>query len=252
VAQGAAIQSAIKSGVIPRHVIRNATMLDVLPHPIGVLLSGRGDGRGDGGGEKEEEEMYVPILERGTTLPAMNYATFELAKLNQGGVTIVAVEDVGEDFRLERLGEFNFLLHRLSEADANADATIVTSGKRMIRVGMTVQMDGKFIVSVFDENDPEDVKKKEAYQEWKKMKQKEMEEEGGDDGDGDVPVYVLGRDSDKGSNGVGSSNTTGGSGSGISSREELLLTVGCLLLLAVYMSVKFLFHEVEVGSSKII
>jgi len=252
VAQGAAIQSAIKSGVIPRHVIRNATMLDVLPHPIGVLLSGSGGGRGDDGGEEEEEEMYVPILERGTTLPAMNYATFELAKLNQGGVTIVAVEDVGEDFRLERLGEFNFLLHRLSEADANADATIVTSGKRMIRVGMTVQMDGKFIVSVFDENDPEDVKKKEAYQEWKKMKQKEMEEEGGDDGDGDVPVYVLGRDSDKGSNGVGSSNTTGGSGSGISSREELLLTVGCLLLLAVYMSVKFLFHEVEVGSSKII
>lgn len=248
VAQGAAIQSALKSGAIPHHVIRNATMLDVLPHPIGVLLTGSGGGTAG-------DEMYVPILERGTALPAMGYATFEPADADQGGVTIVAVEDVGEGFALERLGEFNFLLHRLSppgggEGGAASGGSAAGTdgsgrgggGKRTIRVGMTVQMDGKLIVGVFDENDPEDLKKKEAYQEWKK-KQKGSEA-GGGDGDGGGPTYALGNGSDKGPNGDSSGSS--------SSREELLLTVGCLVLLTVYMSMKFLFHEVEEGSSQIL
>ena len=77
-------------------------MLDALPHSIGVLVN------------SGDEEEYVPILERGMALPAMGHATFRLASLYQKGVSITAVEDVDSHLPLERLGDFNFLLHRLS------------------------------------------------------------------------------------------------------------------------------------------
>ena len=47
---------------------------------------------------------------------------------------------------------------------------------RTIEVGMTVEKSGKFIVSVFDFMDPEDMKKKDRYQAWKRRQKK-------DDGD---------------------------------------------------------------------
>ncbi len=81
VAQGAAIQCAIISGLVPKHELRNALMLDALPHTIGVLVSTSND-----------DELYVPILESGMALPAMNYASFCLADIRQKGVTIMAVE----------------------------------------------------------------------------------------------------------------------------------------------------------------
>ena len=158
VAEGAAIQAAICSELVPRHVLRNAMMLDALPHSIGVLVNGGA------------EEEYVPILERGMTLPAMGHATFKLASTHQKGVSITAVEDVGQDLPLERLGDFTFLLHRLSVSELE---TMQSTG-RTIEVGMTIETNGKFIVSIFDSKDPEDLKKKKRYQEWK-MRQQEQE-----------------------------------------------------------------------------
>lgn len=155
VAQGAAIQSAIVSQLVPKHELRNALMLDALPHPIGVLV---------------EEDMYVPILERGMELPAMHYASFCLGDVRQKGVTIIAVEDIGDDLPLERIGEFTFLLHWLSDEKYDL---MEDDGGRMIDVGMTVESSGKFIVSIFDKNDPDHLRKKKWYQEWKKKQQRD-------------------------------------------------------------------------------
>ena len=60
VAQGAAIRSAVLSGRVPAHALRNVLMLDVLPHVIGVSSSG---------------ESFVEILKRNAPLPAECYST---------------------------------------------------------------------------------------------------------------------------------------------------------------------------------
>ena len=143
VAQGAAIQAAIKSGMVPIPELRSAMMLDALPHPIGVLLP--------------DKVSYVPILEKYTQLPARGYATFTLASVQQRGVTVIAVEDIGDS--LERIGEFTFLLRQLSN-----DELQTMNGARTVDIGMTIEPSGEFVVSIFDENDPEHLRKKQRYQ----------------------------------------------------------------------------------------
>lgn len=212
VAQGAAIQCAIKSSLVPTHELRNALMLDALPHTIGVLVS-----TGD------DDELYVPILEKGTALPAMNYASFHLADKGQKGVTIIAVEDVGEDQPLQRIGEFNFLLRRLSEE------TLVSLGNatRSIDVGMTVDIDGRFIVSIFDKNDPDDLKRKERYQAWKRLQKN-------DRNTGNLHLYALkeiSTDKEKEFRQF--------------DRQETMLIISSMLLFGLYVIVRLLFHQVE-------
>jgi hypothetical protein len=187
------------------HELRNALMLDALPHPIGVLLQCNG------------EEQYVPILECGMELPAMHYASFRLDNFRQKGVTIVAVEDVDDDLPLERIGEFTFLLHRLSEKQCEG----MEAGGRMIDVGMTVERSGKFIVSIFDKNDPDHLLKKQKYQEWKRKQ---------DNQDG-KQVYALGEMVDKTGRSYG--------------KEELMLLLSCAALFILYVAVKMTFQDVE-------
>ena len=213
VAQGAAIQCAIVSGLVPKHELRNAMMLDALPHTIGVLVSSGDDG-----------ETYIPILESGMALPAMNYASFQLADVRQKGVTIVAVEDVGEELPLQRVGQFSFLLHRLLEDELQ----LLNDGKRMIDVGMTVDTDAKFIVSIFDKNDPDDLEKKKRYQEWKR-RQKE------DGNTKEQKVYML----DEKEPSEGGEKKTSRS----FAREEIVLAVCCISLFFLYTSMRLLFHE---------
>jgi len=205
VAQGAAIQAAIESGLVPMHELRNALMLDALPHPIGVLV------------QCDEEEQYVPILERGMELPAMSYASFRLNNFRQKGVTIVAVEDVDDDLPLDRIGEFTFLLHRLS----NEQFKEMEGEGRMIDVGMTVETSGKFIVSIFDKNDPDHLLKKQKYQEWKRKQENITEPK----------VYALGEMADK-------THTSFG-------KEELMLLLSCATLFLIYVAVKVIFDSVE-------
>jgi Molecular chaperone len=203
VAQGAAIQCAIQSELVPKHELRNALMLDALPHPIGVLI------------ENEFGELYVPILERGMELPAMNYATFRLDHVRQKGVTVIAVEDVDDDLPLERIGEFTFLLHRLSEEQYQT----LEKGGRTIDVGMTVDKDGKFIVSIFDKNDPEHLVKKAKYQQWKR---------GDENNQLENQVYSLGEKYRE------SRSLT---------REDFRLLIFCISLFVLYVSVKIGFQS---------
>lgn len=142
VAQGAAIYAAIKSGMVPLSELRSAMMLDALPHTIGVLLP--------------DQVSYVPILQKNTQLPAMGYAKFTLASVDQKGVTVIAVEDVGDS--LDRIGEFTFLIRRLLGDELNQ-----MNGERTVDIGMTMEPSGEFVVSIFDENDPEHIRKKQKY-----------------------------------------------------------------------------------------
>mmetsp|Transcript_21512 Transcript_21512/g.32692 ORF Transcript_21512/g.32692 Transcript_21512/m.32692 type:complete len:779 (+) Transcript_21512:66-2402(+) len=218
VAQGAAIQGAIVSNLVPRHELRNALMLDALPHPIGVLVK-------EGTGKDKDDEMYLPILESGMELPAMHFASFRLADVKQKGITIVAVEDVGDDLPLERLGEFTFLLHRLKS---------FTGKERMIDVGMTVETSGKFIVSIFDKNDPDHLKKKIRYQE---RKRKQQHQDGSDTSTRTVVskpknLYALEDVLEKESFG----------------REEIMLVIGVAIVFILYVGIKMCFQEIEEGS----
>mmetsp|Transcript_5633 Transcript_5633/g.12259 ORF Transcript_5633/g.12259 Transcript_5633/m.12259 type:complete len:956 (+) Transcript_5633:41-2908(+) len=154
-AQGAAVQAAILSGCVPRHELRSALMLDALPHTLGVLVpSDR---------KSSHDEAYIPILQKDMTLPAMDCSTFYLADINQPGITVVAVEDVGDDFPLQRVGEFTFLLRKLPDEEKAS-----LGGRRKIQVGFTVEQSGKFIVSIFDEHDPDHLAKKRRYLEAKR------------------------------------------------------------------------------------
>lgn len=145
VAQGLAIQAAIVSKQVPMHELKSALMLDCTPHSIGVELPERGG--------------FVEIIPHNTPLPAQGSATFVLADLSQAGVTIHAVEEVGEGVYepMNREG-FTFLLRRLPPLEMEQ------MEERSIQVGMKVDVDGKFIVSIFDENDPEQVRKKSRFE----------------------------------------------------------------------------------------
>lgn len=139
VAQGCAVAAALQSKLIPLHELRSAMMLDTIPYPIGVLT---------------DNQKFVEILEKGATLPAADYATFTLADVRQRGVTIQAVECVDAQPTYVRLGEFTFLLHKLTEAQFGSLPF------RTIDVGMDLQESGALVVSIFDANDPEHVRKK--------------------------------------------------------------------------------------------
>ena len=195
VAQGAAIQAAIKSGMVPISELRSAMMLDALPHTIGVLLP--------------DQVSYVPVLEKNSQLPAMGFATFTLAGVHQQGVTVVAVEDVGES--LERVGEFSFMLRRLSDEELKK-----MNGQRTVDIGMTMEPSGKFIVSIFDENDPEHLRKKQKYQRQKGGALGYVEKEIKDDG---VPTPLI---------------------------------IACVFIFLIYVGVKLTFHDPEEGGSDII
>ena len=154
VAQGLAIQAAITSKQIPMHELKSAMMLDCLPHAIGVLLSSA---------DRTHNAGFVEIIPRNTLLPAMGSATFVLADKLQAGITVQAVEEVGID-RFEPMNkeDFTFVLRRLSKAQ------LEKISERTVQVGMKLDSDGRFVVSVFDENDPEQVRKKERFERIKR------------------------------------------------------------------------------------
>ena len=191
VAQGAAIQAAILSQDVSLSHLKSCMMLDALPHAIGAKVG---------------DSTFIEILQKDMQLPAMGYATFELATAEQAGVTIVAVEHTGQGV-LELMGEFTFLLKRLSKREMEE----LKDGKRTIDVGMTLETSGKFICSIFDKNDPEHLRKRQKYQrENKNVSPLEYSEVIKDD-DG-IPLSLI---------------------------------LGCVILFLLYVSAKLAFHELD-------
>lgn len=154
VAQGCAVSAALASRTVPLHEVRSALMLDTSPHAIGVLT--RTASGSDDDGDNPNNGTFVEVLPRDAPLPAAGYATFVLADRLQKGVTLNAVECVGNG-SYSSLGEFTFLLHRLSKKQLAALSV------RSIDIGMTLKTNGEFVVSIFDANDPDHARKKERY-----------------------------------------------------------------------------------------
>lgn len=219
VAQGAAIQAAIRSGLVPLAELRNAMMLDALPHTLGVLLLPEKQQQQDNDNNNKNEssrgeEQYMAILHKDQTLPAVGHATFALADARQQGVTVVAVEDVGNGLPLERVGEFNFLLRRLSPERLER----LDGGKRTVRIGFTMETSGQLMVSLFDENDPEHVRKKLRYQQ-----EQEQQKSGGPANKGLDKDEKQALEEEEG--------------------LPLWLLVGCIVLLVLYVGAKVAFND---------
>jgi molecular chaperone DnaK len=195
VSQGSAIKAAMESKLIPLHELRSAMMLDAVPHAIGVSVVL--------GGKSNE---FVEILHKDASLPANGYATFQLANAHQAGVTVIAVEDVGENLPFSKLGDFTFLLHKLTQKQRKE-----LGDTRSVDIGMTLKENGEFVVSIFDENDPEHVRKKERHQRMK----------------GSQPANKLLYKPEKEE----------------MTMELISLIVACVMLFFVYVAVKLLFQE---------
>ena len=154
VAQGLAIQAAILSKKVPMHELKSAMMLDCVPHAIGVELTSI---------DRTQQNRFVEIIPRNTLLPATGSATFILATKHQAGVTVRAVEKVGPNtYEPINKEDFSFVLRKLP------DLQLDKISERAIQVGMKLDTDGRFVVSIFDENDPEHVRKKDRYERAKK------------------------------------------------------------------------------------
>ena len=216
VAQGLAIHAALKSKLVPKHESQSALMLDSTPHAIGVDV---------GGG------VFCEVIPRNTRLPAMGSATFTLATKTQPGVSIAAVERIDENntnnnnnnnnasqttVTLEKLGDFTFLLRRLPPNELET----LPDDIRTIQVGMQVDPDGKFIVSIFDEKDPEQVRKKERWQQLQRDTKNNSQE-----------AAVLGYIANLVMAESGESS------------EQSLLVAACLGLFVIYIGVKIAFAE---------
>ncbi|GAX22243.1 hypothetical protein FisN_19Lh312 [Fistulifera solaris] len=156
VAQGCAIQAAWLSQKIPPHVLESALMLDTTPYPLGVLQCMNADTVLRGSPQQiitfdPNEHVFCELIPRDSPLPAMGSMVFDVAKAQQAGVTVLAVEYVPEEELFVVLNEFSFLLRRLKVDQ-------MTNLRRQVEVAMRLTEHGEVMVSVFDSNDPDHVR----------------------------------------------------------------------------------------------
>jgi molecular chaperone DnaK (HSP70) len=219
VAEGAAIQAAIKSQLVPTYELQSALMLDTLPHAIGIAVA---TNSGDDGMDenqnlesllqtdqqkRDHKKGFVEILPKDAPLPAFGTATFALARVDQPGFTLTAVEDVGSKFPLQKIQQFTFLLHRLRPEQLTA------MERRTIEIEMRMETDGKLIVSFFDSNDPEHVQKM-----MKRQKQSMDAEK--------QPISTTVNPD-------------------VMTMDQIALVVACAVLFVLYVVVKLMFHTPE-------
>jgi molecular chaperone DnaK (HSP70) len=224
VAQGCAVSAALVSGTVPFHELKSSYMLDTTPYSIGVLLNPGAQKSGlvddDDTLENSSSTSFVEILPQGASLPAAGYATFVLADVGQAGISLIAAEQIGDSSatdtnqkRYNVLGEFTFLLHRLSKSE------LTRMKVRSVDVGMTLKENGEFVVSIFDQNDPDHIRKKEWYQ-----KVKRAEKTGS-------AAALLDMNNELHSSDV------------ILPWEQALLLLSCVVLLLVYVAAKITFTD---------
>jgi hypothetical protein len=111
------------------------------------------------------------------------------------------------------MGVFNFLLHRLLDES-------LSTGVRQVEVGMVLETSGKFVVSIFDEKDPEHREKRRRYRQ-----QKAIDE--GQDAD-DVQKYYDEEESN-----------------GVFSGTEIGLLILCAVMFALYVGARIAFNDIE-------
>jgi hypothetical protein len=167
-------------------------------------------------------------------LPAAHSATFVLADLHQPGVTVRAVEKIGPEHDLEPnattkttlarqyndLGEFTFLLHRLTPLQERKIMEV--DGIRSVEIGMTLKENGEFIVSIFDHLDPEHLRKKEEY-----IRAKQQQPPAPRNGDAKTQSVLGYRNEDD-------ARWTS---------EQILLVLGLIAVLVLYIAAKIAFAD---------
>jgi len=234
VAQGLAIQAALISGLVPLWELRNAMMLDVLPHSIGVWVVNPGWDAKKGAPfskgqiiQPQDDEQckgyFVPILLKDATLPAMGSATFTLASSHQSGVTVIAAEHIGPGDVFQCMGVFDFLLHRLTKDNKNY------SNVREVKIGMTLETSGEFIVSIFDEHDPVHRERRRKY-----LMEKASYNKGVDAMPNDCMDHYLYEEEEHRDS---------------FTRNEIALASLCAILFAFYVATRLAFGEIEPPAS---
>ena len=78
-----------------------------------------------------------------------------MEKSTQNGVTLHVVEEITPK-KYERIDTFTFLLHRLTKKQQEE----ISDGVRIIVVSMSMDVHGKFVISFYDEYDPDHVRKR--------------------------------------------------------------------------------------------
>jgi molecular chaperone DnaK (HSP70) len=231
VAQGLAIQAALVSGLVPLWELRNAMMMDVLPHSIGVWVSYIEVKLGAGkvapfmkgqiihpGVDGESQGYYVPILQKDAPLPAMGSAAFTLAAADQPGVTVISVEKIGPGDVFQCMGVFDFLLCRLNKGD---DSDKV----RQVKIGMTLETSGEFTVSIYDEKDPDHREKRRRY-----LKEKASQDGSAKDTLKDIECFYEEDEKDP-----------------VCSGTEISLAIFCIISFALYVAARVAFRDADMS-----
>jgi molecular chaperone DnaK (HSP70) len=250
VAQGTAIKAAMDSKCIPLHELRSAMMLDTTPHAIGVLLDNNNNKHQPHQNHDDQDEIttlarrFVEIIPRDDPLPATGVATFQLADARQPGISLRAVEKVLEldhhqtekgrrrrRLLYPKLGDFTFLLHRLSDQQIAK----LKDGIRSVDVSMTLKGNGELVVSYFDENDPEHMARRQHQQQQQQKKRRPKR----DNASASDQAVVLAYASSK--NGI-MNNVDMDKDEGFS-KDQMVLIGYCIILLLLYVTAKLVFHE---------
>jgi hypothetical protein len=104
------------------------------------------------------------------------------------------------------------VMYRLNEEQLAA-----LNGTRSVDIGMTLKTDGEFVVSIFDLHDPDHLRKKERYLRAKQQRQQGKNPNHNATLDYKVVDETL-------------------------SKEQILLIIGCIVLLAFYLAAKLTFR----------
>mmetsp|Transcript_22025 Transcript_22025/g.28218 ORF Transcript_22025/g.28218 Transcript_22025/m.28218 type:complete len:136 (-) Transcript_22025:219-626(-) len=128
------------------------------------------------------------------------------------------------------MGVFDFLLHRLNNEDGSHGQQRKV---REIEIGMTLEISGKFIVSIFDKSDPEHREKRRRY-----LKEKAFR-----DGNKDENDVVLEEDEVLMEDYYREEEKRSASFSG----TEIGLLLFCVILFALYVATRIAFSNVELG-----
>lgn len=222
VSEGLAIQAALLSKTVPLYELRNAMMLDVLPHSIGVWVQHERSSSDEVPFTKgqiiqsnnQNQGHYIEILKKDSSLPSMGSHTFTLANINQTGVTVIAAERIGPGDVYQCMGMFDFLLYRLHEKDHDYKT-------RQVKIGMTLDANGQFTVSIFDEKDPAHREKRRRY----------LKEKANDSTSGEFMSHLYEDEEDK----IPSCSAT-----------EIALTLFCIIFFALYVAARAAFSDMTI------
>ena len=141
VALGLSVRGGLISGAAKPFEVRSSLMLDLLPHPVGIIVDGQ----------------FVTVMERNSQLPCRGSVKFTTETVNQQGVEVSVAEDVG-DFggTVRELKKFKFMLYKLT--DEEEEYYRESKQERIVEITLVADDEGRVRCHLFDNFDPEHVR----------------------------------------------------------------------------------------------